>query len=225
MRSLFGFLIAATAIASATPARAQLINQPGGASVASMVGVHGFFIVEREKMQAKNTFDAILADSSKSTLTLAGGGVEITRLWKGLFFRVAATRAKNDGSRVFIADDGTVVPLNVPLTVEIIPLEIGGGWRFTSSRSTHVVPYVGAAVLTQRYRETAQHASADENTDVADTGESIFGGVELAYGFARLGFEGQFRNLPDALGSVVSTNYKETNLGGAVFRVTFGVGF
>lgn len=228
MRSLFAFLIAAAAIASATPARAQLINQPGGASVASVVGVHAFFIVEREKMQAKNSFDAILADSSKSSMTFAGGGIEVTRLWKGLFFRVAATRAKNDGSRVFVADDGTVVPLNVPLTVEIIPLEIGGGWRFTSSRQPHVVPYVGAAVLTQRYRETAEHASADENTDVSDTGESIFGGIELAYGFARVGLEGQFRNLPDALGleqTAVSTGYKETNLGGAVFRVTVGVGF
>jgi hypothetical protein len=43
-----------------------------------------------------------------------------------------------------------------------------------------------------------------------------------------VGFEGQFRNLPDALGleqTAVSTGYKETKLGGAVFRVTVGVGF
>lgn len=224
MRSLFASLVAAAAIAAAAPAHAQLIGQPGGAAMGSAVGVHAFLIVEAESMAAKNSFEAVLADSAKSTLVFTGAGVEVTRLWKGLFARFAATRSKNEGSRVFVDSAGKAFPLNVPLTIEITPIEVGGGWRFGSGR--RLVPYVGAAVLVQRYRETSEAADPDENTDTTDKGQSIFGGVELAISVLRVGVEAQYRNVPDALGeSGVSAVNKETNLGGAVIRLTVGVGF
>jgi hypothetical protein len=226
MRTVFAFLVAAAATPAAAPAHAQLINQPGGASMASVVGIHAFFIVEGERMFAKKSFDAVLADSSKSTLVFNGGGVEVTRLWKGLFARVAATRSRNEGSRVFVDSAGNATSLNVPVTIELTPIEVGGGWRFANGRERHLIPYVGAAVLAQHYRETSEGASAEENTDTTDVGQSIFGGLELAFGFVSVGVEGQLRNVPNTLGAAgVSEAYNEKNLGGSVIRVTFGVGF
>jgi hypothetical protein len=234
MRTLFASLAAAIALAAAAPAHAQLIGQPGGATMASVVGVHAFFIVESESMAAKKSFEAILTGADgegegKSLLVLSGGGLEITRLWKGAFARVAATRTKQDGSRVIITGAGTVIPLRVPLTVEITPIEIGGGWRFGNAQERRVVPYVGAALLAQRYRETSDGASSDENVEATDKGESIFGGVEVAIGPVRLGAEAQFRNVPvpdDSIGTnSVFAAFGDKNLGGTVFRMTFGVGF
>jgi hypothetical protein len=222
------------ALAAAAPAQAQLIGQPGGAAMASVVGVHAFFIVEAESMAAKQSFEAIVtgrdgASAGKSTLVLSGGGVEITRIWKGAFARVAATKTKQDGSRVFISGAGTIIPLNVPVTVEITPIEIGGGWRFGNGQARRVVPYVGAALLAQRYRETSDGGSSDENVETTDMGESIFGGVEVAIGPVRIGAEAQFRNVPlpsDSIGpDSAFAAFDEKNLGGTVFRMTFGVGF
>ena len=83
-------------------------------------------------------------------------------------------------------------------------------------------------MLLQRYKETstATFASADDNTDITDTGGEVFGGVEIGVKFVRIGVEGQYRYVPNAIGAGgASLAYNETNLGGGVFRLTFGVGF
>jgi hypothetical protein len=228
MRSLFAFVAAVAALAPAAPARAQLIGQPGGASIASVVGLHAFAIVEAESMHAKQSFDAVLADSSKSTPVFVGGGVEVTRLWKGVFGRFTVSSSSNTGTRVFVDSDGRAFPLNVPVTIEIRPLEVGGGWRFegNAQRRVSVVPYVGAAILLQGYKETSDGASAGEDTDTTDSGQTIFGGVEIGVSVLRLGAELLYRNVPNAIGAAgVSEDYDETNLGGTVVRFTIGVGF
>ena len=240
MRRLFAFAVALAAAAAAWPAEAQGIVRPPVPRPADTV--HAFGIIEVEKMLASQSFDAVLADSSKSALVFAGAGVDVTRLWRGLFARLAATHSSNDGSRVFVDSSGTPIPLNVPVTIEITPIEIGAGWRFVPKprpvlpprpgrpparpSRVAVVPYLGAALLVQRYKETSETATADENVDATDTGESIFAGIELGFGVVRLGLEGQFRNVPNVLGAAgVSQEFDETNLGGGVFRVTVGVGF
>jgi hypothetical protein len=219
MRIAFASVAAAAALALASPARAQFVPQAGGAST----GVHVFGIVEGASMLAKESFDAVLADSVGSTPVFAGAGVEATGLWKGVFARVTVTHTLTKGSRVFVDSGGKAFPLNIPLTIKMTPIEIGGGWRFGDGA---VRPYVGAAVLMQRYTETSEHATADENVESTDSGQTIFGGVQLGFGLARVGLEALYRHVPDVIGVAgVSEAYGETNLGGRVFRVTFGVEF
>jgi hypothetical protein len=223
MRIVLTFLAAAAVLAGAAPAHAQFAPAP---PVTPHVYVFG--IVEGEQMLARKSFDAVLDESSKSTPIFYGGGVEATALWKGLFARVSVTRTSNEGSRVFVDSEARAVPLNIPVTIEMIPIEIGVGWRFGTARQRGIFgqPYVGAAVLLQRYKETSEHATADENVDTRDDGGTVFAGFLLGEGIARLGLEVLYRHLPDALGAAgASEAYGETNLGGAAFRITFGVGF
>lgn len=233
MRSVVLVVLAAAIIAPAVPAAAQSpVRSTTSVSTSKpKIGFRAYGIIEGEALTAKKSFEAVLGGTGKSAISLVGAGGEVTRLWKGVFARVSVTTSSNDGSRVFIDSAGAVHSLNIPLKIEITPIEIGGGWRF-ESRSTQnkgmtVVPYVGAAILIQKYKETSTFASADENTDASDNGQAIFGGVELGFGLFKLGLEGKYRTVPDALGTAgsVSGAFNETNLGGAVFRVSFGVGF
>lgn len=221
MRRVVVALLTTAALAAALPAAAQTPAR-------ARIGFRAYGIYEGASMQAEKSFKAIL-DSQESTLTLAGAGGEVTNLWKGLFARVAFTSTSVKGSRVFV-DGTTTTRLNIPMTIEIAPVEIGVGWRFGNPRSAGAVavqPFVGAAILNQRYKETSDFASADENVDVTDKGRTVFAGVEIGIKrLIRIGIEAQFRDVPDTLGVAgVSKAFNETNLGGAVFRLTFGVGF
>ena len=131
---------------------------------------------------------------------------------------------------VTVDSAGTVYKLNIPVTIELTPLEIGAGWRFNTKpsrgKTVMVSPYVGVAYVNQSYKETSSFAADEENTDVTDSGQAFFGGVEIGIRFVKIGIEAQYRSIPDALGvSGVSKTFNETNLGGTVFRLTFGVGF
>lgn len=223
MRILFASAAAAAALALAAPASAQFVGQPGGVSIASIVGVHAFGIVEMQNMTARESFDAVLAESSGSTPLFAGVGVEVTRLWKGAFGRFTVTHAANDGSRVFVDSTGEAHSLNVPVRIALTPIEIGGGWRFGGAA---VSPYVGAGVVLQRYRETSRFAEASEQVKAIDGGSAIFGGVTIAAGVGRIGLEGVYRRVPITPGGAsVLEQFAQTDLGGAGVRVTFGVEF
>lgn len=224
MRSVAVFLLAAATLAGALPAAAQT------RAARPRIGFRAYGIVEGESIAAAKTFTAVL-DSKDATVSLAGAGGEVTNLWKGLFARVAVTHASVKGSRVYIDASGGIHPLPVPMTIEITPVEIGAGWRFGRPRPNAkltVTPYVGAAILSQAYKETSSFASSDENTDTSDAGQAIFGGVEIGIRLFKLGVEAKYRSVDVAstLGSTgVLQAMKEGNLGGTVFRLSFGVGF
>jgi hypothetical protein len=223
MRSFFVSAAVAASLLVSIPAHAQLVGQRGGATMASFVGIHAFGIVEMERMAAQNSFDAVLAGSSESRPMLFGAGVDVERLWKGVFVRFAATRATNTGSRVFVDSSKKVHSLNVPLTIALTPIEVGGGWRFGRGK---VKPYVGAALLFQRYEETSTGASASENVKATDGGLAFFGGVDVAFGVLRVGGEGFYRSVPvESEAPSVLADFSEDNLGGVGFRILFGVGF
>lgn len=230
MRSVGVSLLAAAAIAAAIPAAAQTtVRSSTAASPARpRIGVRAYGIIEGESMAATNSFAAIL-DSGESALSFVGAGGEVTNLWKGVFARVSVTQSSNPGSRVFVDSSNNVYPLNIPLTIKITPIEIGGGWRFNRKQTGRmtIVPYAGAALLVQKYKETSSFADAGENTDASDTGKAYFGGVEFGFGLFKVGLEGKYRDVPDVLGTdgSVSGAFNETNLGGGVFRLSFGVGF
>jgi hypothetical protein len=231
MRSLFASAVLAATLAVSAPAYAQFSGQPGGVSVASLVGVHMFGMVEFEAMSAAKSFDAVLSTSSKHNPTLFGAGIEVTRLWKGVFGRFSATRTTNEGTRVFVDSAKVVHPLNVPVTIGLTPIEVGGGWQFGSGRPgtrrrVAVVPYVGAALLFQKYTETSPAASSSENLEQTDKGTSVFGGVDVGIGMLHVGVEGFFRSVPDINGAGgVMADFNEDNLGGTGLRLRFGVAF
>jgi hypothetical protein len=222
MRSVVVAILTAAALAAALPAAAQT---SGGARI----GFRVYGIVEGESMMAEKSFKTIL-DTGEASIKLVGGGGEVTNLWKGLFARVAFTSSSNKGSRVFVDSGGTAHKLNIPMTIEIMPVEIGAGWRFGSKRRPSgaftVTPFAGGGILKQSYKETSTFSSPEEDADVVDTGQMVFGGVEIGIRFVKIGLEAQHRHLPDTLGTAgVSKAFGENNLGGTVLRLTFGVGF
>ena len=223
MRSFFVFAAVAASLLVSVPAHAQLVGQRSGVTMASFIGIHAFGIVEMERMAAQNSFDGVLDDSSKSRPMLFGAGVDVERIWKGAFVRFSATRTSNKGSRVFVDSSKKVHSLNVPLTITLTPIEVGGGWRFERGK---VKPYVGAALLFQRYEETSTGAAVGENVKATDGGLAFFGGVDVALGVLRVGGEGFYRRVPvESDAPSVLADFNEDNLGGVGFRVLFGVGF
>lgn len=172
-------------------------------------------------MTAADTFDAVIG---ASRFVFKGGGAEALNLWRGVFARVAFSSVKETGSRVVIAD-GEVIPLGIPVSIEMTPLEIGAGWRLRALARGHVVPYVGAGWLRMAYKEIAEYAIGDENTDTAFNGSVMFAGVEVMFlDWMITGAEVQYRSVPGALGDGgVSEVYRDDDLGGVTVRALLGV--
>jgi len=219
----FVSFLAVTVCLVSVPAAAQSASVRRAPAKKAHVGAVVFGIVENQSMTATQSFDAVLDTSS---VTLVGAGGDIVNLWKTAFARVAVTHVQQTGTRVAV-NGTTTVPLNIPLTLSMTPIELGGGWRFGGlDAKSHVVPYVGAAALFLQYRETSEFADADENTSSTFTGGSFFGGVDIAIKVVHVGVEGILRTVPNAIGAAgASQAFNETNLGGGVVRFFFGVGF
>jgi opacity protein-like surface antigen len=184
--------------------------------------VHAYAAVDADTMAASRSFDAVLGTS---TLIGYGGGVDIEDLWKHLFVRAAVTHTSKTGTRAIFT--GTeVVSLNVPRTVSMTPIELGGGWRFAAARR-RVVPYVGAAALLMSYKETTPVPPADASDNVSDTftGYSAFAGTDIGITkWLVAGAEAQYRRVPNAIGDAgLSQAFNESDLGGFAFRVTIGI--
>ena len=217
---------ASSASAQTAPGAADLPPSHGAAGLQTggrgdTVGVRAFFLLDRVAMNASESFKATLDSSS---LTGYGGGVDVTRLWRGFFVRGAFSRLSGEGERVVVVD-GDAIPLGIPLEVKMMPIEIGGGWRHPIDPSRRTEAYAGIGWLRLSYKETSEDADASEDIDESFNGTVLFGGVDfdLSKGFM-VGFEAQYRSVPDAIGEGgVSREFEETNLGG--FAIRFVVGF
>lgn len=224
MRSLVAAVLTVAAVAVAVPAPAQTPTR-------AKIGFRAYGIFEGESLLAEKSFKNILT-TGESAISLKGAGGEVTNIWRGLFARIAVTTSSNSGSRVLVDTSGTIYKLNIPMTIEITPVEIGAGWRFASKAAPGAKvmfsPYAGAAVLNQTYKETSSFATEDENTDATDAGQTIFGGVEIGIRIVKIGIEAQYRMMPlpdSATVGGLMKQFNEKDLGGTVFRLTFGVGF
>lgn len=187
----------------------------------SPIGLRAYAIVDLDALAAKESFDAVLGTSQ---LTSFGGGVDVVDIWKHLFARVAVTRARKTGSRVFV-NNGQAFPLNIPLTVTMTPIEAGAGWRFASKTGSRFTPYAGAAFLSMGYAETSTFADPAENTSERFTGQDVFGGVDITIvKWLAASADVQYRRVPNAIGAGgVSQDFDEHDLGGFTARVTFGI--
>jgi hypothetical protein len=212
--------IAALALAPAVPAHGEQGSQP--VKGPSPIGLRAYGVVDLDALAAKDSFDAVIGTSQ---LTAFGGGVDVVDIWKHLFVRVAVTRVRKSGSRVFVADNHEVSSLNIPLTVTMTPVEVGGGWRFVSSKGGRLTPYAGVSFLSMGYSEVSKFAEAGENTNERFSGQDVLGGVEVAIvKWLVAAGEVQYRRVPNALGAgSVSKDFGESNLGGVTARITIGI--
>jgi len=185
------------------------------------VGFRLFGLVDANFMAAKNTFDATVGSSM---LVGFGGGADITNLWRGLFVRGGVSFMSADGERVAIAGD-EVFPLGIDLNVSMTPIEIGAGWRVPTGRRQQVTPYIGGGLLLLGYSESGEFSSTGDDSDESFTGYFVMGGIDFSVGRRfSVGFEGQYRIVPNAIGDGgVSEVFGEDNLGGFTFRAMFGI--
>lgn len=184
---------------------------------------------EWQRMTASETFTAVL---DRPTLIGFGGGVEIHRIAGGLFARAGITLNRATGERVAIVDD-QVISFDPPieLTLTMMPVELGAGWRFSgrsrpgrTAGASRVVPYLGGGFLLVRYREQTAFDQDDEGEFETFRGYFGMGGLEFAAGGGVvIGGEVQYRLVPDALGAGgASAYYEETDLGGVAVRILIG---
>ena len=195
-------------------------------------GVGAFVLFDNEWMTAKDTFDAVF---EKSTLAGPGLGGEAFNLFRGLFARVTYSKTTENGTRVSIVN-GETLPLNIPLELKLSTTEVAGGWRvpFGQPRRTGVPAvlraprlhaYGGGGFLFVSYRESSSFAETGDDSRESFTGYTVFGWVDVTiWKLIYAGAEAQFRIVPDALGEAgASKEFGETDLGGVVVRVLFGV--
>jgi hypothetical protein len=201
-----------TLFAGAAPA--QTYSPP---SSGPSIGFRAYGGVDATSMAARDSFDAAFGTSMVSG---AGGGAEVD-IWKHLFVRVAATHAKKTGSRVFV-DAGQVFDLNIPMTVTMTPLEVGGGWRFISR--SRFAPYVGAAFVSLAYDEVSDFAGTGDNVSERLKGAQVFAGVDVGvWKGIFVGVEGRFRSVHAPSDPLSLMNeFSEDDLGGAGAMVRFG---
>jgi opacity protein-like surface antigen len=150
-----------------------------------------------------------------------GGGVQV-RFANGFFLEGGYEWFRKTGERVFV-NDGEVFQLGVDNTITIEPLTATAGYRFGQGR---VTPYVGGGVGSYRFRESAPVADDEEDVDERHIGYHVLGGLEFSgEGWLAAAVEGQYRTVPDGLGSGgVSALFGEDNLGGIVLQFKIMVG-
>jgi opacity protein-like surface antigen len=215
------------AVGSPTPASAAPVRVPapgpaspptGGSSSPERIGVRAYAAVDLDRLAAQKSFDAVLGSSQ---LTGFGGGVDVLNVWKTLFLRVSASRISKGGNRAFVFN-GQAVSLGIPITVQMTPIEVAAGWRFVSG--SRVTPYIGGGALFVKYAETSAFAGSGDDVSQSNRGYCAFGGADVTIsGWLVVGAEGEYRNVPHALGTgSVSQDFGETNLGGLTVRVLIG---
>jgi Outer membrane protein beta-barrel domain len=181
--------------------------------------VNGFGQLGLMAFSAQDSFEAVLG---RSTGPAYGGGIRLA-FGNGIFAEVGATWYKKTGTRVFVFED-EVFDLGIPVTVQIVPVSVTGGYR--SPERENVSGYVGGGVGVYFFKEEATFAAAGEDVDERFTSYHVLAGVEYR-GTRWLGtaFEVQYTTVPDALGlGGVSAVFDEDNLGGFQVQLKVLVG-
>ena len=199
---------------------AFLLTLVSGAG-AQGVDIKGYGLIGGMSFAASESFDAVLDTSSG---TIFGGGAEVGLPWGGLYVGVGAWRFSDEGERVFVSGS-EVFRLGIPLTIEVTPIEVTGGWRFKNI-SPRFVPYAGAGWSSYAYKETSDFADPGEDVDERFSGFHILGGAEFKLTrWLGIGGELAWSTVPDALGAGgASRAFDETDLGGTSYRLKISVG-
>lgn len=188
---------------------------------AQSIAVRGYGLMGSVSFAASDSFETVLGSASGP---LFGGGVEVGLPLGGLYVGVGGWRFQQDGERVFVSGR-QAFPLGIPLTVQVTPIEVTGGWRFRGL-SQRFVPYAGAGWSSYGYKETSQFADASENADERFGGFHIVGGAEFRVTrWLGIGGEVAWARVSDALGeNGVSEAFDESDLGGTSVRLKVSIG-
>lgn len=194
---------------------------PAAAQTDGEIRVRGFGMIGNLSLSAADSFDAVL---DRNSGPIFGGGAQVLLPWN-IYLEIGAWRFKEDGERVFIAPDGEIIKLGIPLEITMTPLEVTGGYRFTMF-SRRFIPYAGLGYSSYRYRETSPFADADEDVDDTFSGFHLQTGAELRLAeWLGVGGEIGWATVPDALGAGgVSAHFNEDDLGGTTIRFKITVG-
>lgn len=199
---------------------------------------HGIGFVGLTQFAAKDTFEAIFGSAGG---TAYGGGVRVAHR-SGLFGQVDVSRLTLDGERVFVSG-GQVFKLGIPTRLTLTPIEMTGGYRYVRrSRPTArpgqprpaaqgrarqaFVPYVGGGIGRVLYKETADFARTDDDTEESFRSYHFVGGVDVpVWRWIAAGVDVSYRWVPDALGQDgASKEFGDTDLGGTIIRFRLVVG-
>jgi hypothetical protein len=193
-----------------------------GPAAAQGVDIRGYALLGGTSFTASQSFQAVFGSDGGA---IFGGGAEVGLPLGGLYIGVGAWRFSAEGERVFITDND-VFPLGIPVMVDITPVEITGGWRFSNFWS-RIVPYAGGGWTSVAYKESSSFSAPGEDVDDRFSGYHLLGGVDVRL-TPWLGIAGElaWSSVPDGLGSPgsVSDYYDERDLGGTSYRVKISLG-
>lgn len=205
---------------SAAPAWAQDAPAPKKASWGSQLGLRAFGHFEWQTMAAKDSFEAV---TGKTRLQGPGGGIEVQKLWRGVFVRASLTRMVETGERVFVFNN-EAISLGIPLEITLTPIDVAAGWRLTPLTSRRIVPYAGAGLVVLKYKETSDADASTEGVSESYKGLVIFAGLEVpVWRRVSVGGEVGWRqvNVPDPGGAFEAFNEKD--LGGVTMRLMLSI--
>jgi hypothetical protein len=215
----FVLALATATAAQRPPARRSPPRPP--LPPAPSLSLRPFVMGTEQSFSAVNTFDAVHGQSYEPFF---GGGLEV--VFRGTYYaEAAASRFKKTGERAF-RSNGENFRLGLPLTTEITPLEITGGYRFRMRRLPRVVPYAGAGFGSYAYKETSPSSDSGENVDARHSGVLVTGGAEFrVHPWVGIAVDAAYTHVPGILGAGgVSKQAGENDLGGLAARFKVIVG-
>ncbi|HJZ77877.1 MAG TPA: outer membrane beta-barrel protein [Vicinamibacterales bacterium] len=192
---------------------------PAAAQEPPAISIRPFVFGSIQSFAATDTFNAVFGQSYDPFF---GGGVQVV-VHDGFVVELAASRFKETGQRAFI-NNGQSFRLGIPLTAEIVPFEITGGYRF--KLSPRVRPYVAGGWGTYKYTETAEFNVDTENVATRHSGFVLNGGADFRLQtWISIGADVQYTHVPGILGTGgVSQQAGEDDLGGVAARFKLIVG-
>ena len=176
---------------------------------------------------AQDSFEAV---DLSSTAFEVGGGARVTGLWRGLFVQASISRWTDDGERAFVASDGTVFPLGIPLEVKATFLDgtigVKNAVRNSAGRISYL-HYVGAGAGVVEFHESSPFAEPGDDVDTRKPSYHVLGGFEVPIaGWLAVAIDGRYRYIPDLLGDDgASSVLDDDSLGGFQASVALRVGF
>jgi hypothetical protein len=189
------------------------------------IGAHLLF--GRQSQSASDSFVAILGRSSG---LVWGAGVELT-FGSGLFARADISFFGTQGQRVELVD-GDIVPLGIPVSISLNPIEFSGGFRWPALAlggrwDVKLVPFVAAGAGVLRFREQTDEQHPEESAHEAHSSAHVLVGLDVPLGEQMaFGVELARRWVPDGLGTGgVSRALGDTDLGGSTVRVRIRLSF
>jgi opacity protein-like surface antigen len=191
------------------------------------LGVQGFGGAALAFPVATDSFDAAALDSRPLE---AGGGAQVTNIWRSLFVQVAYSRWDDVGERAFVDSQGNRFGLGIPLNVKATHVDVTAGWRVENLRGSlaarRVVPYVGAGVGILNYKESSPFALPNEDLDERSATYHAMGGAEYwIFKWLAVAGDVRYRVIRDVLGSGgVSSALEEDAFDGTSVAVRILIG-